>query len=105
MAKITFIQPDGSPLIVDAQPGDSVMVAATAAGVDGIAAECGGSCMCATCHCLVETGPIGALPEMEDAERDTLEFTAEQMQPASRLTCQITVSEALDGLVLRVVGR
>ena len=105
MAKITFIQPDGSSMVVGAATGDSIMVAATAAGVDGIAAECGGSCMCATCHCLVVDGPVGALPEMEDAERDTLEFTADAMQDNSRLTCQISVTDALDGLILRVVGR
>ena len=50
-------------------------------------------------------GPADALPAMEDAERDTLEFTAAQMQEASRLTCQIQVTEALSGLTLRVVGR
>jgi 2Fe-2S ferredoxin len=105
MARITFIQPDGSSRVVDATPGTTLMIAATTAGVAGIVAECGGSCMCATCHCLIVDGPVDALPAMEDAERDTLEFTAQAMQPASRLTCQIPVTPALSGLTLRVVGR
>ena len=58
--------------------------------------------MCATCHGLILGGPAEALPAMEDAERDTLEFTAAQMQQSSRLTCQIRVTEALDGLVVRI---
>ncbi|MBE0413717.1 2Fe-2S iron-sulfur cluster-binding protein [Yoonia sp.] len=105
MAQITFIQPDGSARVVDAPEGETLMIAATTAGVDGIVAECGGSCMCATCHCLVVSGPTEALPVMEDAERDTLEFTAQDMQDTSRLTCQIKATEALSGLTLRVVGR
>lgn len=105
MARITFIQPDGSAKVVEAAVGETLMIAATAAGVDGIVAECGGSCMCATCHCLILEGPTTALPAMEDAERDTLEFTAHEMQETSRLTCQIPVTETLSGLTLRVVGR
>ncbi|MFW5654197.1 MAG: 2Fe-2S iron-sulfur cluster-binding protein [Roseicyclus sp.] len=105
MVLITFIQPDGTEKTIEAAAGQSLMVAATASGVDGIAAECGGSCMCATCHCLVEAGPAAALPVMEDAERDTLEFTAEEMRENSRLTCQVPASPDLDGLTLRVVGR
>lgn len=105
MARIIFIQPDGSEKTVEAAENATIMVAATGAGVDGIAAECGGSCMCATCHCLVEDDPAGALLPMEEAERDTLEFTASSMQENSRLTCQIIVTGALDGLRLRVVGQ
>ena len=105
MARITFIQPDGTEKVVEAVAGETLMIAATTAGVEGIVAECGGSCMCATCHCLILDGPADALPAMEDAERDTLEFTAAQMQQASRLTCQIRVTEALSGLTLRVVGQ
>lgn len=104
MTKLIFIEPSGARRDVEAQPGDSIMLAATMAGVAGMAAECGGSCMCATCHCLVVEGPVDALSPMEDAERDTLEFTAQAMRENSRLACQVTVSPALEGLVLQIVG-
>ena len=103
MTRITFIEPSGQRREIDAAEGQSVMLAATGAGVDGIAAECGGSCICATCHCVVIEAPQG-LPEMEDAERDTLEFTSDAMEAASRLTCQIVVTPALEGAVFKVVG-
>ena len=105
MTHLIFIEPDGTEKRVDAAVGSSIMIAATSAGVLVLDAECGGSCMCATCHCLIVSGPVEALPPMADAERDTLEFTAQAMQEASRLTCQVPVTEALDGLRLRVVGR
>ena len=103
MVKLTFIEPTGHRREILAEPGQSVMVAATAAGIAGIAAECGGSCVCATCHCRVPENRE-ALPEMEDAERDTLEFTSQEMGETSRLTCQIEVTPALDGVVFEVVG-
>lgn len=103
MTKLTFIEPNGNRRKIDVADGQSVMLAATGAGVDGIAAECGGSCICATCHCLVVEAP-GGLPEMDDTERDTLEFTSDAMEEASRLTCQIEVTPALDGAVFQVVG-
>jgi 2Fe-2S ferredoxin len=103
MTRLTFIEPSGARREVEATNGQSVMLAATGAGVDGIAAECGGSCICATCHCLVIEGADG-LPAMEDAERDTLEFTSDAMEERSRLTCQIEVAPGLDGAVFRVVG-
>ncbi|MCB1339198.1 MAG: (2Fe-2S)-binding protein [Maritimibacter sp.] len=103
MPKITFIEPSGHAREIDAAPGQSVMLAATGAGVDGIAAECGGSCVCATCHCLVIEAP-GGIEAIGEAERDTLEFTSDAMQASSRLTCQIAVTEALEGAVFQVVG-
>lgn len=103
MTKLTFIEPNGNRRKIDVADGQSVMLAATGAGVDGIAAECGGSCICATCHCLIVEAP-GGLPEMDDTERDTLEFTSDAMEEASRLTCQIEVTPALDGAVFQVVG-
>lgn len=104
MTTLIFIEPTGARREVAAKPGNSLMIAATTAGVAGIAAECGGSAMCATCHCLVVDGPVEALPALTEAERDTLEFTASDMQANSRLICQIPVSPQLDGLVLKVVG-
>ncbi len=104
MTKLIFIEPSGSRREISADLGQTVMQAATAQGIAGIDAECGGSCMCATCHCLVIEG-ASALPDMASAEADTLEFTAENMQANSRLTCQIAVTPALDGTVFQVIGR
>lgn len=104
MTKLVFIEPSGNRHEVTATDGESVMQAATAQGVVGIDAECGGSCMCATCHCLVIDAP-NPLPEMQSDEADTLEFTAEDMKENSRLTCQVTVTPELDGIVFQVIGR
>lgn len=105
VTKVVFIEPDGSQRPVELVEGASLMLAATMAGVDGIAAECGGNCVCATCHCLVQGGPVEHLPEIGDEERDTLDFSAEQRFESSRLTCQIEATAKLDGLVLKVIGR
>lgn len=104
MIKLTFIEPSGSTREIDASIGQSLMQAATAAGVNGIAAECGGACMCATCHCLVLEAPDGSLPEMTDTERDVLEFTSDHVEERSRLTCQIPASAGMAGSVFRVIG-
>lgn len=102
MPDVTFIEPDGTNRIVTAIPGESLMVAATRAGVAGIIGECGGSCMCATCHCFLEAGD---LPPPEELEAETLEFIADSPRPESRLTCQVLATEVMDGVVLRVAGR
>jgi 2Fe-2S ferredoxin len=101
MAKITFIQPDGSRQEVVAEPGMTVMEAARKELVPGIEAECGGACSCATCHVYVEETwreKVGPPSEMEE---DMLDF-AFDVRPSSRLSCQIKVSEDLDGLVVTV---
>ncbi len=102
MPEITFIEADGTVRTVTATAGESLMVAATRAGVAGIIGECGGSCMCATCHCYVEAGD---LPDPDDMESETLEFNAEQPRPESRLACQIFATDTMDGVVLRVSGK
>ena len=104
MAKITYIQPDGSQQSVEAQPGVTVMEAAKLNTVAGIEAECGGACACATCHVYVDEAwkdKVGAPAAMEE---DMLDF-AFDVRPESRLSCQIKVTAALDGLVLRVPGK
>jgi 2Fe-2S ferredoxin len=98
---LTFIDPTGKEHKVEAVPGQSVMRAAKAAMVPGIEAVCGGNCICATCHCYVEDARLSTLPEPDDTEAAMLEVTPEP-RPESRLTCQIPVTEALDGMVLRV---
>jgi 2Fe-2S ferredoxin len=101
MARLTFIQPDGTEQTVEAQPGMTVMEAAKLNLIDGIEAECGGACACATCHVYVDAAwreQTGAAAEMEE---DMLDFAFE-VRPESRLSCQIKVTEALDGLIVRI---
>lgn len=82
--------------------GQSVMEGAVRNGIAGILAECGGSCMCATCHVYVESGLVKALPLMSDDEDAMLSESAAERRPNSRLACQIRMTEALAGLVVRV---
>lgn len=104
MAKITFIQPDGESQTVDATTGITVMEAAKLSNIAGIEAECGGACACATCHVYVDEGwkeKTGAPAEMEE---DMLDF-AFDVREESRLSCQIKVTDDLDGLVLRIPAK
>jgi ferredoxin, 2Fe-2S len=101
MAKIAYIQPDGSEQVVDAENGMTVMEAAKKNVIEGIEAECGGACACATCHVYVDEAwheKTGGPSEMEE---DMLDF-AFDVRPTSRLSCQIKVTDALDGLIVRV---
>jgi 2Fe-2S ferredoxin len=101
MARITFIQHNGTEQVVEAEPGMTVMEAAVRNSVPGIAAECGGACACATCHVYVDEAWREATGTPEQMEEDMLDF-AFDIRPESRLSCQIKVTEALDGLVVRV---
>lgn len=102
MVQVTFIESDGTRRTIDAVVGTPLMYPARNAGVRGIIAECGGSAMCATCHCYVISAPAGALLPPRQDEADTLEFNGHAPQENSRLTCQIIVTEALDGAVFEV---
>ena len=101
MVNITYIRADGRNFVVDVAPGISLMEAAVKNNVPGIDAECGGACACATCHIYVEESWRAIVGEPELMERSMLEFAA-QPGPGSRLSCQIKVTEALDGLVVRL---
>ena len=101
MPRITFIQPDGAATAVDIANGLTVMEGAVENGIAGILAECGGSCSCSTCHCYVAQSWTGALPPPQDDESGLIEFAWEP-RDSSRLTCQLRVTDALDGLVLHV---
>ena len=101
MARITFIQPDGAATTVEIANGLTVMEGAVESGIPGILAECGGSCSCSTCHCYVADGWAGTLPPPDDDESGLIEFAWEPRE-SSRLTCQLRVTDALDGLVLHV---
>lgn len=105
MPDITFIQPDGTEMGFEAPAGVSLMAAATGAGVDGIIAECGGSAICGTCHVYVDAAWIERLPAPHAAEEAMLECTASPRLPGSRLSCQVMLSDALQGLAVRVPAR
>jgi 2Fe-2S ferredoxin len=99
MAKLTFIDASGQSRSVEAQVGATVMETALRNSIPGIEAECGGACACATCHVYVApewTEKTGKASQMEE---DMLDFAFE-VRPNSRLSCQIKVSEALDGLTV-----
>ena len=99
MPKITYIEHDGKKHIVDAPVGTTVMENAIKNGVPGIVAECGGACSCATCMVHVDEAWADRLVPRSTAEEDMLDF-AFDVQPTSRLSCQIKVTEELDGLVV-----
>ena len=99
MAKITFIQPDGTSQTVTGDIGMTVMEAAKLNNVEGIEAECGGACACATCHVYVPDAWLEKLEPQSEMERSMLEF-AENVTPNSRLGCQIKLVGSLDGLEL-----
>jgi len=101
MVQITYQSPDGQEYRLGAQPGISIMQLATSHGVPGIIGECGGCMSCATCHVYVDDAWYERLPAPTQDELDMLEL-AEDPGDTSRLGCQITVTEALDGLILRV---
>ena len=102
MVSITYIQRDGTRHVVNAEVGRSVMQAAKTNNVPGILADCGGMCACATCHVFVDQFWLDKLPPMAESEDTMLELGKSDRQRNSRLSCQITLTEALDGLVLFV---
>ena len=101
MAKITYIEHDGKEHTVEVKTGLSVMEGAVRDNIPGIDADCGGACACATCHVYVDPAwqeKTGAKTAMEES---MLDF-AEGVEPNSRLSCQIKVTDALDGLIVRL---
>ncbi|MCW2495256.1 2Fe-2S iron-sulfur cluster-binding protein [Jatrophihabitans sp.] len=103
--KVTFIRSDDTSISIDAEPGDSLMSAATGNLIGGILGECGGGMSCATCHVFVERGWEEAVgrPSLDEAE--LLETTAEPASKQSRLSCQIHLEDRLDGLTVRLPDR
>tara|TARA_Y100001934_G_C12221887_1_gene711129 strand:- start:141 stop:461 length:321 start_codon:yes stop_codon:yes gene_type:complete len=98
---ITFILPDESIKIADAIEGDSIMQTAVDNDIEEITADCGGSCSCATCHCIIDDAWIDKVGRADEVEMSVMESAIEP-QANSRLSCQIKVTEALDGLIVRV---
>jgi ferredoxin, 2Fe-2S len=101
MAKLTFIQKDGTRQEVEGQNGMTVMEAAVKNMVPGIDADCGGACACATCHVYVEPDWMERVGSRNEMEEDMLDF-AFDVRENSRLSCQIKITDALDGLTVKV---
>ena len=99
MPQITFIIADGSHRTVDAQKGDSVMQAAIKNNVPGIDADCGGACACGTCHVYVDPAWMERVAPIAEMEAAMLGF-AQDVQPNSRLSCQLEVGDSMDGLIV-----
>ena len=99
MAKIKYIEFSGEEHTLDVQNGLTVMEGAIKNKVPGIDADCGGACACATCHVYVKKEWLSKLPPKEDTEEDMLDF-AFDVRENSRLSCQLTVTDDLDGLIV-----
>lgn len=102
MVKVTFVAANGAKTTVEGEDGASVMHTAVAHDVEGIVGECGGSMMCATCHCYVDDAWIEKTGERHDDEDDMLEGAASEVRSNSRLSCQIKLDRSLDGLVVHM---
>jgi 2Fe-2S ferredoxin len=103
MPTLVFLFGNGKPQrCATADAGETVMRAAVRAGIPGIDAECGGGCSCGTCHVYVAPDWLARLPKPQDEELAMLEFTQAPRTEASRLSCQLWVSDDIDGLVLTV---
>jgi 2Fe-2S ferredoxin len=102
MAKITYQQSDGSSKTVDVKDGQNLMEGAIVNNISGIDGECGGGCMCATCHIYISDDMIAKLPPADENELEMLDHVASERQDGSRLSCQIKVCAELDGLTVTV---
>jgi len=99
MAKITYIEHSGKSHTIEVQNGLTVMEGAIQNNVPGIDADCGGSMACATCHVYVKEEWFNKLPKKEDGEEDMLDMAYEPNK-FSRLSCQLTVSDKLEGMIV-----
>jgi ferredoxin, 2Fe-2S len=104
MPKITFIDTAGASQTVDGEVGSTVMETAIKNGIPGIEAECGGACACATCHVYVDEAWMEKAGTASAMEQDMLDF-AYDVRPTSRLSCQIKVTDELDGMVVTTPDR
>ncbi|PXY23038.1 (2Fe-2S)-binding protein [Prauserella sp. PE36] len=102
MPKIVFNRADGSQQIVEARPGASIMDTATRSGVPGIVAECGGAMACATCHVYVADDYLPLVGEVGEFEDEMLDDAAAERTANSRLSCQIRMTDELDGIEVTV---
>jgi 2Fe-2S ferredoxin len=98
MAKITYVEFGGTEHVVEVANGLTVMEGARDNNIPGIEADCGGACACSTCHVYVDEAWADKLPAMDDMEEDMLDFAFEPKPGLSRLTCQLKITDDLDGL-------
>ena len=101
MANITYIEHNGTEHTIEVKTGQSVMEGAVKHNIPGIDADCGGACACATCHVYVDEAWLDKTGEKSAMEESMLDF-AEGVEPNSRLSCQIKVTDELDGLTVRM---
>ena len=101
MAKITYVEHSGTEHVIDVKNGLTVMEGAVKNNVPGIDADCGGACACATCHVYVDAAWESKTGDKSDMEESMVDF-AENVEPNSRLCCQIKVTDDLDGLIVRL---
>ncbi|MFV3126775.1 2Fe-2S iron-sulfur cluster-binding protein [Niveispirillum sp. KHB5.9] len=101
MPRVTFINSDGFARTLDIGEGETLMEAARGAGIEEILAECGGACACATCHVHVDPAWMETVGPASGGEAELLDYVTEP-GPTARLSCQITMAAALDGLVVRL---
>ncbi len=101
MPKVIYITADETRHVVEVETGYSIMEGAINNNIDGIVAECGGACACATCHSYVDTAWTDKIPAMDDMEDSMLDAAFER-KDNSRLTCQIEMTDDLDGIVIHV---
>jgi len=105
MAKITYIEHNGTEHVVEVASGLTVMEGARDNNIPGIDADCGGACACSTCHAYIAPDWVEKLPAKESMEEDMLDFAFETDPARSRLTCQIKVTDDMDGLVVHLPER
>lgn len=105
MVQITYIEHNGTSHTVDVAAGKSVMEGARDNNVPGIEADCGGACACSTCHAYIDADWAAKLNKAEELELDMLDFAHDPDPERSRLTCQIPVVEAMEGLVVNLPER
>jgi 2Fe-2S ferredoxin len=105
MPQVTYISSSGVSRKIDVPAGTSVMQAALNNRVEGILGECGGNCMCATCHVYVNADFLDRIPAAKENEKFMLSIAAEGPQPNSRLSCQIKMTDELDGLTIRLPAK
>lgn len=102
MPQVTYIETSGKAHLVDLPLGATLMEGAVQNDVKGIVAECGGSCMCATCHVYVDEQFVDRLPDMEEEEDEMLAGAAAERKSNSRLGCQVRISNKLDGIIVHI---
>src|SRR5437868_15477917 len=102
MPRVIYIHPCGERHEVEVPVGQNLMIAAAGHGIEGIVGDCGGAMSCATCHVVVEASFASLLPAPDDTENQMLDFTAAPRQANSRLSCQIQMSDRLDGIAVRI---